>query len=128
MNVVDSSGWLEYLTGSPNAAFFADPIQRLQELLVPSIAIYEVYRQGLHHRGRAIADQFVDAMTMGQVVALDVTVAVRAAELAEQHKLAMADAIILATAQAHGAVLWTQDADFDGLPGVQYRPKVKHTP
>lgn len=80
MNVVDSSGWIEYLAGGPNAAFFADPI-------------------------------------------LDASLALEAAELSAEARLALADSVMLATARAHRAVLWTQDSDFQDMDDVRFRPR-----
>ena len=123
MNVVDSSGWIEYLAGGSNAAFFRGPIESDDPLLVPALSIFEVYRHMLRHIGREEALNVVAAMRRGVVIDLDDRLAIEAAELSVETKLAMADSIILATAQAHAAELWTQDSDFDGLEGVRYRAK-----
>lgn len=123
MNVVDSSGWIEYLSGGPNASFFCPPIESAEPLLVPSLSLFEVYRHMLRHIGRDEALRVVAAMRSGIVVDLDGGLALEAAELSVETKLALADSIILATAQAHEATLWTQDADFEGLDHVEYRPK-----
>lgn len=125
MNVVDSSGWIEFLTDGPGASFFATAIQDHDALLVPSISIFEVYRLVLRERGQRDAEMAVGAMRTGRVVDLNVELAVSAAELAHDLKLAMADSIILATARAYGAVLWTQDADLEGHEGVKYQSKVR---
>lgn len=118
MNVVDSSGWIEYFLNGPNAAFFATPLDALDELVVPAITVYEVYRFTLSVRDRDLADAHAARMVQGQVIPVDRDLAVQAATVAHHHKLAMADAIILATAQAYNATVWTQDADFENLPGV----------
>ena len=123
MNVVDSSGWIEYLSGGPNAAFFGGPIESGEPLLVPSLSLFEVYRHMLRHIGREEALNVVAAMRRGTVVELDDLLALEAAELSLEAGLALADSIILATARAHGAELWTQDADFDGIEGVHFRRK-----
>lgn len=123
MNVVDSSGWLEFLTEGPNAGFFAPTLQRVESLIVPTISIYEVYRQGLNRRGIELARHFLAAMSLGREIDLNANLARQAAHLACNHKLAMADAIILATAREYGATLWTQDADFVDIPGVKYTAK-----
>lgn len=123
MNVVDSSGWIEYLSGGPNAAFFRGPIEDEADLLVPSLSLFEVYRHLVRHVGRDDALQVVAAMRQGTVVDLDDRLALAAAELSVDTKLALADSILLATARAHGAVFWTQDADFEGLEGVRLRRK-----
>lgn len=120
MNVVDSSGWIEYLSGGPNASFFRQPIESDEPLVVPSLSLFEVYRHMLRHIGREEALKVVAAMRAGIVVDLDDSLALEAAELSVEAKLALADSIILATAQAHEAELWTQDSDFEGLEGVRY--------
>jgi predicted nucleic acid-binding protein len=123
VNVVDSSGWIEYLSGGPNAAFFRGPIEDEADLLVPSLSLFEVYRHLVRHVGRDEALPVVAAMRQGTVVDLDDRLALAAAELSVDTKLALADSILLATARAHGAVFWTQDADFEGLEGVRLRRK-----
>ena len=123
MNVVDSSGWIEYLSDGPNAAFFREPIEEEVALLVPSLSLFEVYRHLLRHVGRDDALPIVAAMRQGTVIELDDRLALSAAELSIATKLALADSIMLATAQVHGAVFWTQDADFEGLEGVRLARK-----
>jgi predicted nucleic acid-binding protein len=123
VTVVDSSGWIEYLSGGSNASFFSEPIESDETLLVPSLSLFEVYRHLLRHVGREEAIHVVAAMRRGVVVDLDDHIALEAAELSVETKLALADSIILATARAHGAELWTQDADFEGLEGVRYRAR-----
>jgi toxin FitB len=121
MNVVDSSAWLEYFAAGPNAPFFSFAIEKTEKLIVPSLSLYEVFRRVLQQRNENDALQAVTAMQQGRVVDLDATIALRAARISIDHKLPMADSVILATARAFGATLWTQDADFDGMPGVRYR-------
>jgi predicted nucleic acid-binding protein len=123
VNVVDSSGWIEYLSGGSNAAFFRKPIESIEPLVVPSLSLFEVYRHMLRHVGREEALNVVAAMRSGTVVDLDDRLALEAAELSVETKLALADSIILATARAHDAELWTQDSDFEGLAGVRYRAR-----
>jgi predicted nucleic acid-binding protein len=121
MNVVDSSAWLEYFAAGPNAAFFSFAIEKTERLIVPSLSIYEVFRRVLQQRNENDALQAVTAMQQGRVVDLDASIALRAARISIDHKLPMADSVILATARTFGATLWTQDADFEGMPGVRYR-------
>jgi predicted nucleic acid-binding protein len=123
VNVVDSSGWLEYFAGGPGAAFFAPAVEDRARLIVPAISIFEVVKRVLSQSGEAEAAEVVGAMHEGVVVDLDTDLAIRAAKLSVETKLPMADSIILATAQAYGATLWTQDADFAAIPGVKYRSK-----
>jgi toxin FitB len=121
MNVVDSSGWLEYLAGGPNATFFAAAVEGTAELLVPTLSIYEVFKRVLTQRDESLALQAIALMHQGRIVDLTASLAIDAARLSRSVSLPMADSIMLATARAHGATLWTQDADFAGIPDVRYR-------
>ncbi len=120
MNVVDSSGWLEYFADGPNADFFAPAIENTAELIVPLISVCEVFKRVLQQLGEGDALQAVAAMHQGEVVGLDTTLVLSAAKTSVELGLPMADSIILATARVHLAMLWTQDADFAGIEGVQY--------
>jgi predicted nucleic acid-binding protein len=120
MNVVDSSGWLEYFADGPNADFFAPAITDVAELLVSSISIYEVFKRVLQQRGEGDALRAADAMQQGRVVNLDTALSLSAARTSVALGLPLADSIMLATARAHDATLWTQDADFQGMAGVEY--------
>ncbi len=120
---MDSSGWVEYLADTPNAEVFAAAIEDPEHLVVPTLSILEVFRWVLRERGENDALQAVALMQQGEVVDLDVALSTRAAKLGLEHRLPLADSVILATALAHGAVLWTQDAHFEAVPGVQYYPK-----
>jgi toxin FitB len=124
MNVVDSSGWLEYLADGPNADFFAAAVRDVSELVVPSLSLYEVFNRVLQQRGEGDALQAVAVMGQGRVVDLDIDVALAAAKISVDLKLPMADSVMLATARLQGATLWTQDADFEDVQGVQYVAKV----
>jgi toxin FitB len=121
VNVVDSGAWIEYLSGGPNAAFFREPIEDEVALVVPTLSLFEVYRHLLRHVGRDGALGVVAAMRQGTVADLDDRTALAAAELSVATGLAMADSVMLATARVHGALLWTQDADFDGLEDVRLK-------
>lgn len=99
MNVVDSSGWLEYFANSSNAAFFAQAIEDTSQLIVPSITIYEVYKWLLLYGGAPKTTWNISLL------------------------LPVADSMILTTAFFYNATLWTQDAHFAGINGVQYIPK-----
>ena len=124
MNVVDSSGWLEYFAKSANTAFFAPVIHATAELLVPTICIYEVYKRIASQRADdedALAA--VGWMATGQVIDLNQEIALSAAVISHEHKLSMADSIILATAYDYDSTLWTQDAHFKGMDGVKYIEK-----
>lgn len=122
MNVVDSSAWLAYFADEPNADFFAEAVEAVGELIVPTISLYEVFKRVLQQRGEDAALQAVALMQQGQVAELNASLALSAARFGADHRLPLADSIIYATARSHSATLWTQDADFEGLTGVQYRP------
>ncbi len=123
MNVVDSSGWLEYFADSANADFFAPAIEDLAKLVIPSISLFEVFKRIALQHGEQQGRYCMAIMQRGQVVTLDAHLALSAAELSIQHKLPMADSSILATARSVDATLWTQDEDFAGIAGVKYIPK-----
>ena len=123
MNVVDSSGWLEYFADEVNADFFAQAIETVETLLVPTISLYEVFKRVCQQRSEGDALQAVALMEQGQVVELNSRLALSAAKLSLDLKLPMADSIILATARSWEATLWTQDADFKGIEGVHYIEK-----
>ncbi|HVT19389.1 MAG TPA: type II toxin-antitoxin system VapC family toxin [Thermoanaerobaculia bacterium] len=123
MNVVDSSGWLEYLADGPAADFFAPAIEDVENLLVPTITILEVGRIVHRQRGEEAALQAMALLEQATVVALDAALARSAVALGLTHRLPLADSIILATARAFDAGLWTQDADFKDLPAVHYSAK-----
>lgn len=124
MNIVDSSGWLEYFADGPNADRFAVPLCNSAELLVPSITLYEVFKIVCRQRGEDAALQAVAMMQQGKVIELSSSIALLAAKLSLDVKTPMADSIILATAQIHSALLWTQDKDFESISDVKYFPKV----
>ena len=123
MNVVDSSGWLEYFADGPNAEFFAPAIENTSELVIPSISIYEVFKIVLQQREESAALQAIAVMQQGIVVTLDTNLALNAAKISIEKSLPMADSIMLATALSYEAILWTQDSDFSGIDGVKYIEK-----
>jgi predicted nucleic acid-binding protein len=123
VNVVDSSAWLEYFAGAPNAGFFAAAIEDERRLLVPSICLYEVFKLINRQVGKKEALEKTAAMRQGKVIDLSASLAVYAASLSLKHHIAMADSVVLATAQSHRATLWTQDSDFEKLPSVRFRAK-----
>jgi predicted nucleic acid-binding protein len=123
MNVVDSSGWLEYFADGPNAAVFAKPIESTRSLIVPTLSLLEVFKRVTQQRSEDDALRAIAVMEQGKVVDLDRATALEAARLSSQHGIAMADSVMLATAHRHRATLWTQDSDFDGLQGAHYIAK-----
>lgn len=121
MNVVDSSGWMEFFADGPNAAFFAPAILRVTDLLVPTITVYEVFKKILAETGDAnLALLAITQMKQGEIVDLTEDLALEAATLSHELKLPMADSMILATARMRHATLWTQDSDFEKVPDVKY--------
>jgi predicted nucleic acid-binding protein len=124
MNVVDSSAWLAYFAAEKNSAIFAKAIEAIDTLLVPSITITEVFKHVLRQRDEESALTAVAHMQQGQVISLDSELAIDAGSYGISYKLPLADSIIFATAQKFNATLWTQDADFTGLPGVKFYNKL----
>lgn len=123
LNLVDSSGWLEYLGDGPNGRYFAAPLKDTQRLLVPTICLYEVFRVVLRQRGKRDALRMAALMRQGREIELSPSLALQAARFAHEHNLAMADSIILATARSFRATLWTQDADFKEFSDVRFFEK-----
>ena len=123
MNVVDSSAWLAYFADEQNAQHFANAIEAPDSLIVPSITLLEVFKKVAQQRGEGVALQYVAVMQQGRVVSLDASLALLAAALGARHRLPLADSIIYATAKRDNALVWTQDADFDGLENVRFFAK-----
>ena len=124
MNVVDSSAWLEFFGEGPLASEFAPVLEDRQNLVVPSIVIYEVHKRMFLQLGADAAQKAVSAMRRGNFIPLDEDLAVEASNVSRTFKLAMADAIIYATARTHGAEVWTTDGHFKDLPNVRYFEKI----
>lgn len=124
MNIVDSSGWLEYFSGGPNSEQFSSPLQDPSSLIVPVITIYEVFKVVLRESGENKALQAVAAMQKGTIINLTISIAMNASKLSLQYKLPMTDSIVLSTAHAYDCIIWTQDSDFENLPGVKFFSKV----
>lgn len=122
-HVVDSSAWLEYFADGPNAKHFAAVIEQPDQLLVPSTTLLEVCKRVSQQRTDAIALQCIAVMQQSTVVDLDAGLAIAAASLGRRHGLPLAASIIYATAQRAAAIVWTQDADFENLPGVNFWAK-----
>ncbi len=124
-NIVDSSGWLEFFAGGKNAAAFEPPLNDVESLLVPAVTIYEVFKVLFREAGEEAALHGVAAMQQGRVIDLTPQRALAAAGVSLRHSLPMADSMIVATAEEHGATIWSQDEDFEGLPGVRFFHKKK---
>jgi predicted nucleic acid-binding protein len=120
LNVIDSSAWLEYFANGPNAEAFKGAVEDIEHLVVPSVCVYEVFRRILKQRDERTALRRISNLLQGRVVDLDAELALTAARLGVEHGLPLADSIVYATARAHGATLWTQDSDFEGLEDVRY--------
>jgi toxin FitB len=120
MNLVDSSGWLAFFADTKNAEKFSGPLQDVERLLVPTVVIYEVSKVLLRERGEEAAILGQAHMQQCNVVDLNARLAIDAAALSLENRIPMADSIILATARAFGATIWTQDDHFKGLPDVKY--------
>lgn len=123
MNLVDSCGWLEYFADGPNAKFFSAPLEDTANLIVPSICVLEVFKRILQQRGEDEALHAAAVMQQGQVVDLNISIALASAKAGYKFNLPLADGVILATAQMYNAIIWTQDADFKNLAGVKYIEK-----
>ena len=123
MNIVDSSGWLAYFADEPNAKYFITPLKDTGSLVIPSVTIYEVFKVVLRETSENEALQSAAAMQKGRVVDLTAMLAIAASKLSLEHGIPMADSIILATAKAFDAVIWTQDSDFKNIAGVKYFPQ-----
>ena len=123
MNVVDSSGWLEYFGKGKNSAFFEPIIQEIETLVVPTLSLFEVYKKIVLQRDEEEALSAIGWMALGKIVDLTQEIALDAAVLSLEQKLPMADSVILATAHAHTATLWTQDEHFKEIEGVKYIAK-----
>jgi len=120
VNVVDTSGWIEFFFEGPNAGVFAPRIEDTAGLLVPVICLYEVFKKVRFVADEPRALRAVAQMKQGRVVDITEPIALRAAALSLQYSLPMADSLILSAAWSHQATLWTQDEHFASLPGVEY--------
>lgn len=116
--LLDSSCWIEFFAGGPKAGAVAGYLKRPKGLIVPSIVVYEVYKKIKLSKGEELASLAAAHLSKAEISPLTESIALLAADLSIDYKLAMADAVILATAQSHEAQVVTLDADFKGLPGA----------
>jgi predicted nucleic acid-binding protein len=123
MNLVDSSGWLEYFADGKNAKLFAPVIQNTKELIVSTINLYEIYKKILSERAEGAALEAVGIMQQAKVIDVDTAIAFQAAKMSFELKLPMADSLIYATARLNDAIVWTQDYDFKDLEKVRFFKK-----
>ncbi|MBI5753974.1 type II toxin-antitoxin system VapC family toxin [Candidatus Peregrinibacteria bacterium] len=124
MNILDSSAWLEYFADTKNAGNFSKIIENTKDLIVPTITIYEVFKKVLQKKDRKKATETIAYMKQGKIVDLNLNLSLEAVKLNMKYNLPMTDSIILATAKQYNATVWTQDADFKGIPGVKYFKKI----
>jgi len=120
VNLVDSCGWLEYLTNGSHAEVYAEPLIDTGNLIVPSVCITEVCKKVLLCRGEESAFGVYTLMTQARVVSLDSIIALLSARLGREYGIPLADSIILATARSLNATLWTQDGHFKTIPSVRF--------
>lgn len=123
MNVVDASGWLEYFTDGPDAAFFAQTLQEVDKLVVPTITILDVFRHVYRHGDEGDALQAAAAMQQGKVVNLDTTAVLSAGRLGVRHDLSPSAGVVLAAARQHEGRVWTLEDELRSVEGVQHRPR-----
>ncbi len=118
--VVDASGWIEYLGNGPKAGSYAPYLENSENLFLPTMVVYEVYKKLIHARETTLAEQFLSQAFSfnAREILIDIPVAALAAKISLELKLAMADAIIYACARIQNAELLTSDHHFEGLPGA----------
>ena len=120
MRLVDSSGWLEYLTDGPLADLYAQYLEDFNEILTPTVVLHEVYKWVKRERTEEEALIVAAQLQKTEMIPLTNTIALTAADVGLEHGLAMADSIVYATAAVKEVELVTSDSDFDSLPGVVY--------
>jgi predicted nucleic acid-binding protein len=123
VNLVDSSGWIEFFQAGGNGPVFKPVIEDRNALLVPTIALFEVHKVLSRRLPYELVERCLNVMRLGRVLDFTDARAIAASQIAARHPLAMADAAMYSMAQEFGATFWTQDADYQGLVGVNYFPK-----
>ena len=123
MNLVDSSGWLEYFADGKNSKVFAPVIQNPEELIVSTINLYEVYKKILIERDEMSSIEAIGIMQQARVIDVDASISIEAARISQEMKIPMADSLIYATAKQNDAIVWTQDSDFKNLDNVKFIKK-----
>ena len=126
MNIVDSSCWIEYLMGTEIGANVAQVIENPDELIVPTITLYEVYKKLLAEKDEEYALDVVSYMQAGTVIELNAGLSLAAAQINRKHKLPMADSVIYATSLHYSAVIFSCDKHFKDIPDVRYFAKTHH--
>ena len=125
MNLVDSSGWIEFFRDGPYASYFLEALRDMDEVIVPTLCFYEVFSYVMKDMSDGAALQVVAFMQQARAVDMTDSVAVLAARLSAKHKIPLSPGVILATAQLNNAVIWTQDSFIKDFPGVKYYPEKK---
>ena len=123
MNVVDSSGWIEYFIDTANADNFALAVEKTSLLIVPALSFFEVHRYLSRNVDAQRRDMCLEVMRRGTVIDLTTARAIAASDIAQKYRLAMADAVMYSIAREFNATFWTQDVDYKDLPGVNFNAK-----
>ena len=123
MNIIDSSFWLEYFAGTDAGDIVSDIVENTNELIVPTITLYEVFKKLLLERNEDDALLAIGHIKQGKVIDLTEDLSLSAARLSKNYNLPMADSIIYATNLKFNCTLWTQDRHFSGLNSVNYYGK-----
>ena len=123
MNVVDSSGWIEYFIDTANADNFAPAVEKTALLIVPALSFFEVHRYLSRNADIQRRDACLEVMRRGTVIDLTAARAISASDIAQKYRLAMADAVMYSISREFNATFWTQDIDYKDLPGVSYHAK-----
>lgn len=118
--LIDSSGWIEFFVGGPLAERYAAYLTSSNEIVTPTIVLYEVYKKVKRERGEEMALLIAGRLNTTEVIPLTDSLALKAADISLRHGLAMADAIVYATSRDQEAQLMTSDSDLKDLPGVVY--------
>jgi toxin FitB len=123
MNLVDTSGWLEYFAESENSEHFENAIQDISKLIVPVIVLYEVFKKIMNDYDENRALLAIGHMKLGKVVEISEDIAIYAAKISLEKRLPTADSLIYATATRYNAIVYTHDEHFSKLPTVKYFKK-----
>ena len=123
LHIIDTCGWLEYIAETSNAKNFEKAILDTNNLIVPAIVIYEVFKKICLDYNEDTALEVIAELKQGRVIEINETISIYAAKLSIEKKLPMADALIYATGLLFKATIYTQDNHFENLPGVKYFKK-----
>jgi predicted nucleic acid-binding protein len=121
--LVDSSGWIEYFTGGANANKYGGYLEQTSQVVTPTVVLYEVYKIVKRERTEEEALLAAAQIQKTRLIPLSESLALAAADVSLEFRLAMADSVVYATARTEDAELVTSDGDLRGLPGVTYLPK-----